>query len=148
MSRRLRREDGSVTLWLLGLSVLLLGLGGIGLDLWRVQVVRADLRAAADAATTAGAGRIDTDAFRRDGTVVLDADPTSGAAAAAWAVLAGATGHAERAVPTVTAAPGEIEVRLAATVPFGLLGLLLPPGERDLEVVVTSVAAPRERGAG
>ena len=65
----LRAQRGTITLWLLGLCVLLLPLGGLGLDLGRAFATRRSLSAAADAAALAGAGAIDVAAYRADGTV-------------------------------------------------------------------------------
>ena len=67
-----RAQRGTITLWLLGLCVLLLPLGGLGLDLGRAFSTRRSLGAAADAAALAGAGALDVAAYRADGTVRLD----------------------------------------------------------------------------
>jgi Flp pilus assembly protein TadG len=67
-----RAQRGTITLWLLGLGVLLLPLGGLGLDLGRAFSTRRSLGSAADAAALAGAGAIDVAAYRADGTVRLD----------------------------------------------------------------------------
>lgn len=69
---RIGRERGSVTLWLLGLAVMLLPLGGLTLDLSRSFSERRALAAAADAAALAGAGALDEGRYRSDGTVALD----------------------------------------------------------------------------
>jgi len=65
-------QRGTITLWLLGLCVMLLPLGGLGLDLGRAFSARRSLGAAADAAALAGAGALDVGAYRADGTVRLD----------------------------------------------------------------------------
>ena len=67
-----RRESGTVTLWLLGVCMLLFALGGISVDLWRGFSARRSLSNAADAAALAGASAIDEDAYRRSGAVQLD----------------------------------------------------------------------------
>ena len=67
-----RSQRGMITLWLLGLSVMLLPLGGLGLDLGRAFSERRSLAAAADAAALAGAGALDVAAYRADGTVRPD----------------------------------------------------------------------------
>lgn len=66
-------ERGSVTLWTLGLTVMVLFLGGVSLDLWRAFEVRQDLAAMADSAANAGASHIDEAVYRDSGVVVLDA---------------------------------------------------------------------------
>ena len=65
-------DRGSLTLWTLGLAVMVLFLGGISLDLWRAFEVRQDLAAMADSAATAGASRIDTAVYRETGDLVID----------------------------------------------------------------------------
>ena len=58
---RLRGRDdrGFLTIWLLGLCLLLLVLGGVSLDLWRVFSERQALAGLADSAALAGAGGLD-----------------------------------------------------------------------------------------
>jgi uncharacterized membrane protein len=67
-----RAERGTITLWLLGLAMMLLPLGGLGVDLGRSFSSRRALSAAADAAALAGAGALDVNAYRASGVVVLD----------------------------------------------------------------------------
>lgn len=68
---RLREESGQITIWVLGLAVALLGLGGISVDLWRVMSERSELALIADSAAVAGANGIDVDWFRATGEVRL-----------------------------------------------------------------------------
>lgn len=65
-------EQGSVTLFLLGLGVALLLLGGIALDLWRLLGDRRELSSLADAAAIAATSGLDVDHFRETGVIVLD----------------------------------------------------------------------------
>ena len=65
-------ERGSITLWILGLTVMVLFLGGISLDLWRAFEVREDLAAMADSAANAGASFIDGATYRETGVLELD----------------------------------------------------------------------------
>ena len=60
-----------ITLWVLGLAVAVLFLGGIGLDFWRAVAVRREVSVMADAAATAGANGLDESAFR-GGRLQLD----------------------------------------------------------------------------
>lgn len=69
---RRRSERGAVTLWLLGLALLLLPLGGLALDLSRSFSERRALAGAADAAALAGAGALDEARYRAEGVVALD----------------------------------------------------------------------------
>ena len=57
------RERGTITLWLLGLCVMLFALGGISVDLWRSFSTRRALASGADAAALAGASAIDEDRY-------------------------------------------------------------------------------------
>lgn len=70
--RRLQDESGQITLWVLGLAIAILGLGGISVDLWRVMNERSELAVIADSAAVAGANGIDVDWFRATGEVRLD----------------------------------------------------------------------------
>ena len=65
-------EQGSVTLFMLGLGVALLLLGGIALDLWRLLGDRRELSSLADAAAIAATSGLDIDGFRETGVAVLD----------------------------------------------------------------------------
>ncbi len=68
---KLREESGQITLWVLGLAVALLGLGGISVDLWRVMGERSELAVIADSAAVAGANGVDVEWFRATGEVRL-----------------------------------------------------------------------------
>ena len=61
---RSRASTGMITLWVLGLAVAVLFLGGIGLDFWRAIAVRREVSVMADAAATAGANGLDESALR------------------------------------------------------------------------------------
>ncbi|HMC08096.1 MAG TPA: pilus assembly protein TadG-related protein, partial [Actinomycetota bacterium] len=75
--RRPRPDGGFLTIWMLGLCLLLLVLGGVSLDLWRAFSQRQALAGLADAAALAGASGIDRAAARR-GVIRLDpAEATS-----------------------------------------------------------------------
>jgi Flp pilus assembly protein TadG len=71
-ARRARQEVGSITLWLLGLAVMLVPVGGLALDLGRAFSERRAVASAADAAALAGASALDEARYRLDGTVRLD----------------------------------------------------------------------------
>jgi len=66
-----RSESGTITLWMLGLCLMLFLLGGISLDLWRAFSERRALAATADAAAVAGASALDEGAYRSTGVVRL-----------------------------------------------------------------------------
>lgn len=134
-------ERGSITLWLLGLAVAVLFVGGIGLDLWRIAAERRELAGVVDGAALAGASVIDEAAFRAAGVVQLDPDR---AASAACTYL---RQHARPALACggVAATPEAVRVEAERTVGFTLLRTLLP----DLEPVrlrVSSTVEPRPSG--
>lgn len=66
------RERGSVQLFMLGLGVAILLLGGISFDLWRLIGERRELAALADSAAIAATSGVDADYFRNQGISRLD----------------------------------------------------------------------------
>ena len=66
------RERGSVQLFMLGLGVAILLLGGISFDLWRLIGERRELAALADTAAIAATSGVDTEFFRDQGISRLD----------------------------------------------------------------------------
>lgn len=65
-------ETGATTLWMLGISLLVLTLGALTVDLWQAIAVRSELAGRVDAAVAAGASGVDEDHFRATGEVRLD----------------------------------------------------------------------------
>jgi hypothetical protein len=131
------REEGSVTLWLLGLSVMLVALGGVSVDLWRSFSARRALAAGADAAALAGASAIDEGRYRESGIVVL---LPSLAERRARASLAAQLDRAALRDADVAATEQSVTVVVHGRVGFTLLGVL-SQGSFELEVAAT--AAPR-----
>ncbi len=135
------RESGTITLWLLGVCLLLFALGGISLDLWRGFSARRSLATAADAAALAGASAVDEEAYRRSGVVQLDPALAESRARTHIArqldadALRNGDVHADQEAVTVVVR-GEIG--------FTLLGVVDPGGE--LAVKVTATATPRRAG--
>ena len=74
----LRSERGSITLWMLGLSLLLLLFGGLAVDFWRALALQRELAAIADSASVAAASGIDEERYRATGEVLIDADRAAG----------------------------------------------------------------------
>ena len=133
-----RDERGTMTLWVLGLCIAVLFLGGLSLDLWRVIAVRRSLVAMADAGATAGANGLDTGALR-DGRIRLDPSLARGEAGDALRAQSGWS-HVDAAV--VEVADTRVTVTLRARVDFTLLGIFVH-GD-PVEVQASSSAAPRE----
>lgn len=133
-----RDERGTVTLWLLGLCLLLFALGGISLDLWRGFSARRSLHAAADAGALAGASAIDENAYRTDGAIRLD--PALAEARAREHVAR----QADRGALTSVAVRTDrdtVVVEIRGELGFTLLGIVDPDG--DLPIRVTATATPR-----
>lgn len=133
---RVHGERGSLTLWMLGLCVMILFLGGISLDLWRAFGARARLAGESDAAAIAGASGIDEEYFRATGEVRLD---PARAEALAWERVAGQP-DARRVRAQVGADTGRVVVHETTTVDFTLLKVFLA-GE-PFTVTVESSASP------
>lgn len=64
-------DRGSATIWVLGLSILLLLFGGLMVDFWRGLALQRELAAVADSAAIAGASGIDEEHYRATGDVRL-----------------------------------------------------------------------------
>ena len=138
---RTRGEPGTVTLWLLGVCLLLFALGGISVDLWRGFSARRSLANTADAAALAGASAIDEDAYRQRGVVQLE--PAIAEARARAHITRQLDAGALRDVD-VHADRDMVTVVVHGDVGFTLLGVLGPGG--DLPVRVTATATPRRAG--
>ena len=137
--RRAREVDrGSVTIWILGLCIGLLFLGGLSIDLWRAFSERRLLAGMADGATVAAATAIDEEQFRANGIIQLDP------AAAGERALQYLANHPEWD-PDVDAlvdpTPGLVTVILEREVQFSLLRVLLPD-EDPFTVTVRASATP------
>jgi Flp pilus assembly protein TadG len=119
-----------VTLWVLGLCVALMFLGGLSIDLWRAISTRRELSAMADAAATAGADGLDENALRA-GVVRVDPDRARALATETLAEFSNARAlDGER----LTVDHNRVTVTLRAHVDFSLLGLLLAGQHFDVEV--------------
>jgi Flp pilus assembly protein TadG len=129
------QDRGSITLWLLGLSIAVLFLGGLSLDLWRAFNERRLVAGIVDAAAIAGASGIDEPLLRATGEVRLDPAAAEGRA---LANLASHSATVDAAV-TVAADGSAITVTGSREVPLTLLGVLLPDqGPLTFEVSATS----------
>ena len=137
----MRRDDrGFITLWVLGLTVAVLFLGGLGVDLWRAIAVRREVSAMADAAATAGANGLDESALRGGR---LEVDPARARRLVA-AELAEYPDADRLDGESVTVDGTQVTVVLRERVRFSLLGIFMP-GERFM-VQASATAEPREVG--
>ena len=127
-----------MTLWVLGLCIAVLFLGGLSLDLWRVIAVRRSLVAMADAGATAGANGIDEGALRQGGAASRSdprpcARPEALEAQAGWDAVEAAD---------IDVAGNRVTVTVQAHVDFTLLGIFVH-GD-PIEVDASASAEPRE----
>jgi hypothetical protein len=128
-----------VTVWVLGLSVLLLLFGGLAVDFWRALALQRELAAVADSAVVAAASGIDEEAYRTTGEVVLD--PSRATDLASASVASQDVETVEESV--LVAIDGlSVEVALAAELELGLLGVFVDQSE-PLLIRATAFAEPR-----
>jgi Flp pilus assembly protein TadG len=130
-------ERGTATLWVLGLCISLLFLGGLGLDFWRAIAERRELSARADAAATAAVNGLDEDELRA-GVVHIVPDR---ARAIAAAQLANDSEPLDEVRVDVDG--NSVTVTLRDHVDFSLLGIFMP-GDR-FAIEVHASAEPDER---
>lgn len=135
-------EEGAVVLWLLGVSVMILMLGGLSIDLWHVFGERRVLVGAADAAAYAGASGLDEATYRATGTVRLS---PARAEELARRAVARQPDTAALTRAEVAATAEAVTVTLHGRVDVMLLRLLAP-GTGSLDVTVTATAEPRLGG--
>jgi Flp pilus assembly protein TadG len=130
-----RRESGTVTLWMLGLCLMLFLLGGISLDLWRAFSERRSLSATADAAAVAGASALDEAAYRSSGAVrLVPAD----AQRRARASLADQLDRRALRDARIEATEDTVRVTVGGSVDFSLLQIVAPGDEFAITVHATA----------
>lgn len=130
-------ERGSITLWMVGLTMVVLAVGGVAVDLWRGLSAHRFVASVADAAAVAAGSAIDEDRWRLDGTLVLDPSGVEGKVAA---TVAAQTGGPDVEYSVATAGDGSgATVSAGTTVDLTLLALLV---EGDLEVSATATVSP------
>lgn len=129
-------DRGSVTIWVLGLSVLILLFGGLALDYWRALALQRELVAVADSAAVAAASGLDEETYLTTGELVLD--PTRAReladAAVGWQGV-------EVVASEVQVAPASVTVTLTAAVDLGLLGVFVDESA-PLTVRASATAVP------
>ena len=133
-----RDQHGMITLWILGLTISVMFLGGLGLDLWRAVATRREIATMADAAASAGADGLDEGALRAGGVQLDDAR----ARALVASELAQSPDAARLVGIDVSVAGGQVTVRLREHVRFSLLGIFMGGGRFTVQASAT--AEPRE----
>ena len=114
-------EKGSVTLWMMGLGLLLLTLGGLSVDLWRLIAERRELAVMAEAAAVAAVNAVHEEVFRQTGQIVLE--PAEAVELAERSLLAQPGGNDQTLDPDWFVLEDEVTVvvTLRRTVEFTLL---------------------------
>ena len=134
----MRSDQGSVTLWTLGLSVLLLLFGGLSVDFWRALALQRELAAIADSTAVAAASGIDEEHYRATGEVLLD--PTR--AAVIGARYVGSQDVSLSALAVTTAQDGSsVTVEVIDHLELGVIGVFVDQ-EMPLEIRVEATAVP------
>jgi len=132
-------ERGSITLWVLGLCMMMVFVGGISLDLWRAFSERRALAGVVDAAAVAGSNGIDVGYFRETSEVRLD--PPRAEQLAADNLAAQSDTRALVAADAV-ATRDDVTVTATGRVDFTLLRIFMA-GEEPFTVTVRATADPR-----
>ena len=135
----MRSDDrGSVTIWMLGLSFVLLAFGGLALDFWRGLATQRELAAIADSAAIAAASGIDEEHYRSTGEVTL---APGRARALAFASMGYQDLELSEAGVAVDPAGSSVTVEVGATVELWLLSLLVDDTE-PIMVRASASASP------
>lgn len=130
-------ERGTVTIWMLGLSMLLMVFAGIGLDFWRGLAVQRELASIADAAAVAAASGIDEEHYRMTGEILLEEER-----ARSLALASIDRQGLDLASVDVDVTGIAVTVVVEDAVHLGLLGVLVDESE-PLTVSGSATASPR-----
>lgn len=141
MSRRTRGEEGFVTVWVLGLSVIMLGIAGITIDFWRAVATQRTVSSAVDSAAVAGSSGIDEAAYRSSGGQVVQLE-VARARVLAENSLASQPEAASLVDVAIDVNPARISVSAGRQIDFTLVRVLRV-GEAPAVLHATSSADPR-----
>ncbi|HSJ83369.1 MAG TPA: pilus assembly protein TadG-related protein [Acidimicrobiia bacterium] len=131
-------DRGSVTLWMLGLSLLLLLFGGLVIDFWRALALQRELASIADSASVAAASGIDEEHYRLTGDVVIDPDRAS--TLGTDYVVAQSPGLLDLAISTAIDG-SSVTVLVVDELELGLMGVFVDQTE-PLTVTAEATALP------
>ena len=138
-----QEERGFFTIWILGVCVMLLAMGGISIDLWRGFTDRRELAAMTDAAAIAGASQLDLAAFRQDSTnPVLDPVLAQNAALNYLNTQATESGITFTAPPAITVQDNTVFIEASTNVNLTLMKIFSPG--KTFTLTTHSAAAPEE----
>lgn len=129
------KERGSITLWMVGLVMVVFAIGGVAIDLWRGLAAHRQVAAVVDSAAIAAGSGIDEEWWRASGELRLDAVRVADQVAAVGA-------ESDSSVElTVTVIPdgSSASVAGATAVDLTLLGLFT---DGELEISARASAVP------
>lgn len=130
-------EKGSITLWMVGLVMVVFAVGGIAVDLWRGLAAHRHVASVADAAAVAAGSGIDEETWRADGRLILEPARVGERVAAAVAAQSGEPGFGYE---VITASDGsEATVTTWTDVDLTLLALFT---DGAIEVSAHASASP------
>lgn len=133
-------ERGSITVWALGMSMLLFAVGFLSLDLWSGFSIRSAAAAIADSAAIAGSSALDEAAWRSG---ILSLDPALAEARSTQAAISHPAWSADMTVAASATTTG-VTVSVTRTIPFRFVAGFVP--DRAAIVTVTGYAEPGEEG--
>lgn len=131
-----------MTIFGIGLVLMILTIGGVSLDLWRAVAAYRALAEVADAAAAAGSNGIDVERYRRTGDVVLAPELARSLGGQSVAAQDRPGSFVDASMPRVE--PDRLTVLVRGRVDFSLLSLIAP-GD-GLDITVESHASPRRSG--
>lgn len=131
-------DRGSVTIWMLGLTLIVLAFGGLAVDFWRALALQRELAAIADSAAIAAASGIDEEVYRSTGDIVLATDRANRLARESVAFQAA---NPDDVTVTVGSTSGEVTVEVSQKLQLGLLALLIGDAE-PIRVRASASAVP------
>ena len=134
----MRSERGSVMMWMLGLSMLLLLFGGLAIDFWRGLALQRELAAVADSAAIAAASGIDEEHYRLTGEVVLE--PARAGALGSTSIALQDVGLSDQSIATASDG-SSVTVIVTGELELGLLGVFVDQSE-PLVVRARATAQP------
>lgn len=128
-------ERGSITLWMLGMVMVVFMVGGLAIDLWRGLAAHRQVAGIVDSAAVAVGSAIDEDAWRAEGILVLDPDRVRRRVAVAEAEA----GSSVVLAVTVAADGLSASVTGTTTVDLTLLGIIT---DGPLQIGARATVAP------
>ena len=133
-------DRGAITVWTLGMIIVVGFFGWMTIDLYSAFGDRRELAAAADQAAQAGATALDAAAWRNNGVRQLDPDRAEQIALQNL----GQQDLGPLANVTVTATTEQVTVILEADVASGLISIFRVGDDNALHVKVTATGTPQQ----